>query len=156
MALTARNELQRIALGWITASALNAGSYLITSFTVASDQKTDNQAVVPWCAPINNSYVVKRSVYDQMISGVRKGQGFLTTAWTFSLFTFAMETVFYNLCTSSDISQQMTIKTYDQRNIVRYLQCYAQPFNEWFESATPIQGGYQNVTIQFSGGVEVS
>lgn len=156
MALTLRNELHRIAKTWITVSALNAGAYLVTGFTVGSDQKQDNQVLVPWQIPTAASFIVKRSNYDQLITGRRAGQGFLTAQWTLSLLTFSMETVLYALYDDPDQSSEVTIKHYDQRNIVRYLQCFAQPFNEWFDGATPIQGGYQNVTILFSGGVEIT
>jgi hypothetical protein len=157
MTLDARTELQRIAKNWITVAALNAGAYLITSdFTTASDQKTDNQTVVPWTAPINTSYIVKRRVYDTMITGRMRGQGLIEAVWNLSLLTFAMETVFYGLYDDPDESQKVTIKTYDQRNVVRYLQCYAAPFNTWFDGATPIQGGYTGISIPFMGGTEIS
>jgi hypothetical protein len=140
----------------MSVSTLNAGAYLITGFAADADQKQDNQTIVPFAAPINSSFIVKRAAYDQMVSGRRVGQGNKQTVWTFSLFTFGMETVFYGLYDDPDVSQAVTIKTYDQRNIMRYLQCFAAPFNEWFDNAKPIQGGYTGISIALTGGTEIT
>lgn len=156
MALDARSyDLDRLAAGWITKTAILANSaYLFSNFSVGSDQKSDNQTIIPWLAPTNKSQIARRSVYDQMVSGKRQGQGFTNFNLVFGLLTFSMMTVFYGYYTDPDQAQAMTALVYDQRNVVRVWQGYMAPFNEWGTALEPIQGGWINVTIPFSGCTE--
>lgn len=156
MALDPRSyELDRLASGWITKTAILANSaYLISNFAVGSDQQTDNVTVVPWVPPTNKSQPSHRSVFDQMVSGTKRGQGFTNLNINFTILTFSMMTVFYNYYTDPDQTQQMTILIYDQRNVMRVWQGYMAPFNEWSTALEPIQGGWTNVTIPFTGCTE--
>jgi len=151
-----RNQAQRIAPGWISKSALLAGSsYLLANFTINSDQKTDNQVLVPWIGPVNTSQLPKRTVYDKMLSGIQRGQGFVEFDWKLSLFTFGMVGTFAALYTDTEISQAVTVLNYDEQNVDRYFQCYITPLSVWISSGTPVLGGFQNITIPFEGGTEI-
>lgn len=151
-----RSQAQRIAPGWISKAALLAGSsYLLANFSVNSDQTTDNQTLIPWIGPINTSELPKRTVYDKMLSGIQRGQGFIEFNWKLSLFTFGMVGTFAALYTNTEISQAVTVLNYDEQNTAHYFQCYIIPLSVWISSGTPVLGGFSGITIPFEGGVEI-
>ena len=147
-----RNTAHRIAQGWITTAALNAGAYLVTSLPVASDQIVDNFTLIPWLAPIHPSEVPIFADKDITLPGIVKQYGFRQLHWKFSYWTFGMTAQWLTFYTDPSTSQQVTIGTYDPSDTFAAYQCYMSPLRFPVDSGQAYYGGWNDVIVEFLGG----
>jgi hypothetical protein len=147
----------RIAKGWITVTALLAGSYRALDLTVVSDQIIDNQTVYPWAPPMNPNQTPSYSNRDRTLTGQLKQYGAQQFQWKFQVWTFGMvstwQSTFYD-----DVNQsnKVTIGTYNAQNVAQYLQCYMDPVVLPGPSGDAVLGGFQNVVTEFWGGTTIT
>lgn len=157
--LSARTEAQRIAQGSITVAALNAGSYLLSALTVSNDMKQDNQQIIAWLPPLASSLYVPQIPQQgrvRLLGGKLKQDGFYVAQWKFAYWTFGMVSTWRGFYSDVNVSQAVTIKTYDNTDTAIYLQCYLDPLFLPGESGEPAYGGWQNVVVNFVKGTIIT
>lgn len=157
--VTLRVETERIAKGWITSAAIDASSsYLITNFSIASDQYSGSSAPLQaeWLAPLASSIIPQLSTVDRMLGGMVRLHGLYNAQMIFSYWTAGMMKAFKAaIFTDPLVSEAVTIKMYDSGFDAVYMQCYLDPLILPGVNGDPAPGGWQNVKLNFSGGALV-
>lgn len=140
----------RLASGWITAAALNAGAYLLdTDFPIQSDQSPFLQ---PWGPPIDHKEMYPRRQRAKVNADFSQTfDGFWQWDWVLAFLTEGMvsyfETTFYPYFTGSTLVTAKTIK----RNGVYGVYQGTMLYPEAPEYYDPSERGIENYKLRFRG-----
>lgn len=151
---TLRSNTYRIKTGTVSVATLNADSNaLITNFAAQTDQ-----GIVPWIAPaarLTPSAPIYGQ-YSQTLDMAVHGDGFWTVTWVFSYFTNDMLGFWHTSFLGSGVLfKAVTIKTFDDTDTAFYLTCdLIRPVSG--RDMAPQQAGWQDVTMRFVKGVQIT
>lgn len=151
----ARLEAHRLRSGTYTSSSITS-TYAITAWTVANDQKSDSQVVVPWLPPYQ-MLPLEYARVTQNLDGSSSADGFLQGIFgPFPYWTHGMLSYFLSTYLAAGVrSAAASAMFYDVTDTAQYLNLTIhRPVAG--QDMEPVFGGWANVRIRCDFGTVVS